>query len=90
MFSVETESKYLSRSRKKTKKIHLILLPLDFLILWHLYSRTMIGNVSFICFLMVTVWCLFGNVCHAGKKFFTENEFFFFFSLFKLLCKNLY
>lgn len=49
----------------------------------------MIGNVSFICFLMVTVWCLFGNVCHAGKKFFTENEVFFF-SLFKLLCKNLY
>lgn len=89
MFSVDTESKYLSRSRKKRKKTHLILLPLDFLILWHLYSRTMIGNVSFICFLMVTVWCLFGSVCHAGKKFFTENEVFFF-SLFKLLCKNLY
>lgn len=42
----------------------------------------MIGNVSFICFLMVTVWCLFGNVCHAGEKFFTENEVFVFFLLF--------
>lgn len=42
----------------------------------------MIGNVSFICFLMVTVWCLFGNVCHAGEKFFTENEVFGFFFLF--------
>lgn len=43
--------------------------------LWHLYSRKNIENVLFVCFfLILSIWCLFGNVCHTREMYFTENE----------------
>lgn len=68
--------------------ICLICLSVSFVILWHLRSRKIIGNGWFVCFLILSIWCLFGNVCHAGKKYFIKNEGLelFFLSFFVRIC----